>query len=362
MHMKFFFLLILCFCNFFLQAQIIYESPVGFTFTFNKSWKRLPKETMIQKHSQIKDFIEYRKDVYFDACYQKSVNPDFGYPYMLFKNIYETTNDEELIKKITTHFTNKSNIDKVLQIIKNEKIEMKINKSYYDEKKKLLFFVFDMSINNKSDFILLYSFCFGKNACIQVLSYSTKEKFKDDQKEFLEIIYSIKDKGMNTSMDTYLEKQKLAVKYYNKGKEESDLGNKEEAILYFTKAIENYPEEDKQMKSEAYFNRALNKRYMNNLQGALDDYTEAIKLRPDYYKAYHNRGYVRFLRKEYKLAIADFNQTIKFDNDNTEFTNMALGNRGISKLLLGQNGCDDLQKAIKKGNKAVIKVYNEFCL
>jgi hypothetical protein len=57
----------------------------------------------------------------------------------------------------------------------------------------------------------------------------------------------------------------------------------------------------------------------------------------------------------------DFTQTVKYDNYNTEFSIMALGNRGVAKLSLGQDGFPDLKKAIELGNKNVIQAYNELC-
>ena len=68
-------------------AQTSYESAVGFTFNFDKTWKRLPKEVLQQKLKDVKEFLEYRKDIQYDACYQKIGNADMDYPYMLFKNI-----------------------------------------------------------------------------------------------------------------------------------------------------------------------------------------------------------------------------------------------------------------------------------
>ena len=47
----------------------------------------------------VKDFLEYRKDIQFDACYQKIGNVDMDYPYILFKNVYATTTNEDEIKK-----------------------------------------------------------------------------------------------------------------------------------------------------------------------------------------------------------------------------------------------------------------------
>ena len=150
--------------------------------------------------------------------------------------------------------------------------------------------------------------------------------------------------------------------YYNLGLVKATLlKNTIEAIKYYSLAITNYPITAKKEKSEAYYNRGLNKRYLDDLKGSISDYDLAIKIRPDYIKAFNNRGYAKLLLEDYKGAIADFTMTLKYDNYNTEFSNMALGNRGIAKLSLGQDGCADIKKAIQLGNNYVLKVYNENC-
>jgi len=65
--------------------------------------------------------------------------------------------------------------------------------------------------------------------------------------------------------------------------------------------------------------------------------------------------------EKYSTAIYDFTMTIKFDNYQTEFTGMALGNRGISKLSIGEDGCEDLKKAIEEGNQNVKSIFYEYC-
>jgi tetratricopeptide (TPR) repeat protein len=344
-------------------AQTIYVSPLGFTLSFDKTWKRLPKEVLHQKMQDVKDLLEYRKDIQFEACYQKIGNADMACPYILFKNIYATTTNEDEIKKVQEYFTSKPEFDKAIQKMVNDKfdLELKVGKNYYDAQNKILIFTYDMGISIKGNLVGMLAFYFGKKASLMTYCYSYKDEFKYDQKEFLEIIYSIKDKGMATDMANYTKKHDIAVKFYNDGIIQSDAGNKQEAIRLYTKAIENYPTEDTYMKAEAYFNRGLNKRYINDNKGAIADYTQAIKFRPDYYKAYNNRGYAKLLLEDYTGAIADFTMTIKYDNYNTEFSNMALGNRGIAKLTLGQDGCPDIKKAVELGNKNVLKVYNEYC-
>jgi len=47
---------------------------------------------------------------------------------------------------------------------------------------------------------------------------------------------------------------------------------------------------------------------------AIADYTEAIRLDPDYYNAYHNRGYTYYqVKNDYDTAIADYNQAIRLN-------------------------------------------------
>ncbi len=360
---KYFSILFLFVLSNFTIAQTVYESPLGFSLSFDKTWKRLPKEVLQQKMKDVKDLLEYRKDIQFEACYQKIGNADMDYPYILFKNVYATTTNEDEIKKVQEYFTSKPEFDKVIQKMVNGKfdVELKVGKNYYDAQNKILIFTYDMGISIKGNLVGMFAFYFGKSASLITYCYSYKDEFKYDQKEFLDIIYSIKDKGMATGMSDYTNKHDIAVKFYNDGKMQSEAGNRQEAIRLYTKAIENYPIEDTYMKSEAYYNRGLNKRYIDDIKGAIADYTQAIKFRPNYYKAYNNRGYAKLLLKDYTGAIADFTMTIKYDNYNTEFSNMALGNRGIAKLSLGQAGCPDIKKAIELGNKNVLKVYNEYC-
>ena len=347
----------------FTNAQIMYESPLGFSLKFDNTWKRLPKEVLQQKFRDLKNLLEYRNDVHFDACYQKIGNADMDYPYIFFKNIYGTTTDENEIKKIQEYYSNQTEIDKAIINVANNKFdfEIQIGQNYYDKENKILIITYNAGLSIKGNLVGIFAYYFGKNATLATYCYSYKDEFKYDQKEFLDIIYSIKDKGMTTSLEDYAKNHDIGIKYFNDGKIQSDNGNKLEAIKLYTKAIENYATEDNYLISEAYYNRALNNRYLNNLKEAIEDYNSAIKLRPDYYKAYNNRGYVKLLMEDYSGAIIDFTMTIKYDNSNSDFSNMAYGNRGIAKIALGQDGCLDLKKAMELGNKSVIKIYTEYC-
>ncbi|QJD80209.1 tetratricopeptide repeat protein [Spirosoma rhododendri] len=345
------------------SAQTYYASPLGFKINFDKTWKRVPKEILQKKLNDIKQLVEYREDVQFDACYQKIGNADMDYPYILFKNIHAATDNETAIKKVQEYFTSKSTFEKTVQNMVNGKfgLELTVGKNYYDAQNKILILTYDIGISIKGNLVGMFAFYFGKKASLMTYCYSYKDEFKYDQKEFINIVYSIEDKGMVTDMSHYTQKHDIAVKYYNDGKMQSENENRQEAIRLYTKAIENYPVEDTYMKSEALYNRGLNKRYINDYKGAIADYTQAIKHRPNYFKAYNNRGYAKLLLEDYTGAIIDFTMTIKYDNYNTEFSSMALGNRGIAKVFLGQDGCLDLKKSIELGNQNAHKFYNEYC-
>ncbi len=356
-------LILLLFSFNYAYCQSVYENPLGFKVKFDNTWKRLPKEVLQQKMKNAKEYLEYRKDIHYEACFQKIGNADMDYPYILFKNFYATTSDVEELKKLKYFFSNKEGLDMEITEIENGKIDidLEIGKSYFDKDNRLLIVTYNMGISTKGNLVGLMGFYVGKNGSLQICCYSYKDEFKYDQKEFLNIIYSIEDTGMKSSMKDYLTNHDKSVSYYNEGKKYSELGNRKEAILNYTLAINTYPPEDKQLKSESYFNRGLNKRYLDDLNGAISDYSEAIKLKPDYYKAYNNRGFVYLLLEKFPSAIDDFTMTIKHDNYQTEYTNMALGNRGIAKLSSGINGCDDLKKAIEGGNTKVKSIYYENC-
>ena len=216
---KYFAILLLLILSNSLNAQTVYESPLGFSLSFDKTWKRLPKEVLQQKMKDVKDLLEYRKDIQFEACYQKIGNADMDYPYILFKNVYATTTNEDEIKKVQEYFTNKPEFDKTIQNLVNGKfdVELKVGKNYYDAQNKILIFTYDMGISIKGNLVGMFAFYFGKNASLITYCYSYKDEFKYDQKEFLEIIYSIKDKGMATNMSDYTNKHDIAIKFYNDG-------------------------------------------------------------------------------------------------------------------------------------------------
>ena len=218
-----------------------------------------------------------------------------------------------------------------------------------------------MGVSIKGDLIGIMAFYFGKNATLQIMGYSYKDEFKYDKEEFTKIIYSIEEKNMQSTLEEYSNKHDIATRHYNEGKMKSQAGDKYGALEQYTLAINNYPPEDKIGKSEAYYNCGVIRRGMNDNKAAIKDYSAAILLRPDYYKAYNNRGFAKLQIDDFQGAINDFTLTIKYDNYQTEFSQMALGNRGIAKFSINQDGCPDLKKAIDAGNTKVLQVFSQYC-
>jgi tetratricopeptide (TPR) repeat protein len=147
-----------------------------------------------------------------------------------------------------------------------------------------------------------------------------------------------------------------AVGYYNSAIDSSNEGKYQQAIDLYSKAIEFYPNAEKTKLSEAYFNRAMNKRQIGDNIGAIKDYSTAIEIRPDYFKAYHNRGFAKMIIKEYQEAISDFSHVINSNGIDKELLKSAYGNRGLSKYELHQNYCDDIKTAVNLGNER-LRIY-----
>ena len=192
-------------------GQTTYKNPLGFTIDFDKTWRRLPKEILYKKTAMIKDLMEYKSNLQYDACFQKSGNADMDYPYILFKNYYTTTTNKEEVEKLKKFYTDKFGVNQVLKNLETEKVKMnlEIGKTYFDEKKQLLIFTYNLDLNIKGKLIGMVGFYIGKSATLQILCYTYADEFKYDQKEFLDIINSITDNGMQTKMSDYLKNHNL---------------------------------------------------------------------------------------------------------------------------------------------------------
>jgi tetratricopeptide (TPR) repeat protein len=104
-----------------------------------------------------------------------------------------------------------------------------------------------------------------------------------------------------------------------------------------------------------------NLKYKNgDAEGAVKDYDKAIALKPDYYKAYNNRGIIKSsVLQQYNEAILDFNKAIEIRPDYAE----AYLGRGSSKYNSKDytGACSDWHKAYELGNRQAKEQIDKFC-
>jgi tetratricopeptide (TPR) repeat protein len=104
-----------------------------------------------------------------------------------------------------------------------------------------------------------------------------------------------------------------------------------------------------------------NLKYKNgDAEGAIKDYDKAIALKPDYYKAYNNRGIIKSsLLQQYNEAIPDFNKAIEIHPDYAE----AYLGRGSSKYNIKDytGACSDWHKAYELGNQQAKEQIDKLC-
>ncbi|MGD0169223.1 MAG: tetratricopeptide repeat protein, partial [Smithella sp.] len=82
------------------------------------------------------------------------------------------------------------------------------------------------------------------------------------------------------------------------------------------------------------------------IQEAIDQYGESIRIAPDDFNAYFNRGSVYARRGQYQRALEDFNKAISLKS--TKDVSIFYNNRGIAYLNLGQYqlAIDNFSKSI----------------
>ena len=126
--------------------------------------------------------------------------------------------------------------------------------------------------------------------------------------------------------DEIINKQPQYYSYNNRGLAKLDLGNKQEAIADFDRAIALNPKY-----AHTYVNRGNAKSSLGDKQGAITDFSQAITLNPKYALAYNNRGSVKLNTGNIQEAISDFDRAIIINSR----LDLAYSNRGTAKLKIG---------------------------
>ncbi len=102
---------------------------------------------------------------------------------------------------------------------------------------------------------------------------------------------------------------KSAIDYFNLGDYDYDIGNCQQAVSDYTKAIALNPNY-----AEGYNNRAYTNMRLRNYKDALPDLDRAIALNPNYIQALMNRGDIHnyYYQIDRQAAIADYRKVISF--------------------------------------------------
>ncbi|QIZ73184.1 tetratricopeptide repeat protein [Oxynema aestuarii] len=127
--------------------------------------------------------------------------------------------------------------------------------------------------------------------------------------------------------------------WFERGKEQFNLGQYEEAIASCNEAIRLRPDYP-----EAYYNRGGMQHILGQYEEAIASFNEAIRLRPDYPEAYALRGAAQDNLGQYEEAIASCNEAIRLRPDYPE----AYALRGAAQDNLGQ-----YEEAIASYNEAI---------
>lgn len=139
-----------------------------------------------------------------------------------------------------------------------------------------------------------------------------------------------------------LNNSKGAHYYYFSGLKKSDIKDFNGAISDYNKSIKLNPN-----LFSSYYNRGLLKlqiRELRDLTASINDFNSVIKIMPDFAYAHNNKGLAKILLKDFENAIKDFDISIKLDSN----FGSAYSSRGLAKASI-----EDYENAILDFNRAI---------
>lgn len=140
--------------------------------------------------------------------------------------------------------------------------------------------------------------------------------------------------------------------WYNRGNTYIFLLEYDKAIIDFTKALNINPQN-----VMAYNNRGNARARSGDIEGAISDYDQVVLLNPGRVSAYFNRAYIKTQSGDLKGALSDLDMAISLNPQHVT----AYYLRGVTKISLGQNGCDDLRLSYQMGYKDAEKDVSKYC-
>jgi tetratricopeptide (TPR) repeat protein len=148
---------------------------------------------------------------------------------------------------------------------------------------------------------------------------------------------------------TLLYSCKTAEDHQSRGLSNLELGNYNEAIDDYTKAIKLKPDYP-----EAFYSRGN----LKDNYGAIAEFIKVIEFKPNYANAYYYRGNSKAKLKDYNGAIGDYTNAIELKPDYLD----AYLNRASSKKTLGNPFCSDYKKACELGDSQSCDWHNADCI
>ncbi len=133
--------------------------------------------------------------------------------------------------------------------------------------------------------------------------------------------------------------------YYNRGVATAALGHNQNAILDYHRALSLIPETESYLLADIYNDLGLARFHLTDFNAATRNFTLAIRLNPQDYRGYFNRGCTCGKNGDNIGAVRDFSATVHFNPSNAQ----AYVNRGIAYHNLGyqQAAILDLQIAAR---------------
>ena len=165
------------------------------------------------------------------------------------------------------------------------------------------------------------------DAVLHPVSHSVKEATRVQQKKAKET-ESVKPREL------------AAHEWNEKGALHGRQGEHEEALRYFTEAINLNPSYDM-----AFSNRSLARKFIGDIDGAIDDITHAINLDPINPDYYINRGSAFKDKGDFDSALVNYDHAIKLDPEESAGAFQMIG---VLALLRG-----DLEKALSNIQQAI---------
>jgi tetratricopeptide (TPR) repeat protein len=150
------------------------------------------------------------------------------------------------------------------------------------------------------------------------------------------VLAAKEEKGAAAMAPAVVEEELTAQQWFERGLDAAGLSEK---VRLYSQAIRLKPDYAK-----AFNNRGYARRAQGDLEGALQDYDQAIRLDPAFALAFNNRGNVRRVQGDLPGALKDYGEAIRLKADYA----LAFYNRGVVRYAQG-----DLESALQDYSEAI---------